>query len=152
MKQILFKIIPLLLGLVMGFGCEDADHWDPEGIEAYGRLIKIVENGRDVEIPDEIITEPDYCVLSLMKDHTFQGSITINDMEGIYQQNASSGKINIQIQRISEVLDARYHEFESRYVSLLRKVSSYQHTGSTLKLYFGEDSYLQYSLTKEERK
>lgn len=152
MKQILFKIIPLLLCLAMGCGCDDAHHWDIEGIEIDGRLTKIVENGKDVEIPAEIITVPDYCVLSLMKDHTFQGTITVNDMEGTYQQNASSGKINIQIQIISEVLDARYHEFESKYVSLLRKVSSYQQTGSTLKLYFGEDSYLQYSLIKEERK
>lgn len=151
MKQSLFKIISLLFCLAIGFGCNDSNDWDTEGIDLHGRLTKIVESGVEVEIPEGIVTNPRYCTLSLKKDNTFQGIITLNDMEGTYQHTISSGKISIQIEVISEVLDARYHEFESKYVDLLRRVSSYKQSEMTLDLYFGENSYLQYSLIRQER-
>lgn len=90
MKQSLFKIIFLLFCLITGFGWNDPNDWNTEGIELHGRLTKIIENGVEVEIPEGIVTNPDYCLLSLKKDNTFQRIITLNDMKGTYQHDVSS--------------------------------------------------------------
>lgn len=145
--QSLFKIALLLTCMAIGFGCDDSDEWETEGMDVTCQLVKIVENGTEVEIPEKILNGPMFCILSLNPDKTFKGSTPANEMSGEYMFNSSSGKIHINILFTTEILNILYDDFEKMYMGYLRKVTSYKQEGEHLNFHFGEDSYLQYKST-----
>lgn len=142
--QSFFKIALLLFGMAIGFGCDDSDEWEQEGIDISCKLVKIVANTTEVEIPEKLLNAPRACVLYLNIDKSFQGSSPVNEIYGKYMLNSTSGKININILFMTELASSTYGDFEKMYLSYLGKVTSYKQEGEYFKFYFGEDSYLQY--------
>ena len=142
--QSLFKIALLLFGIAVGFGCDNSDEWESGGMEISCKLVKIVENSVEVEIPEKLLNAPRACVLYLNTDKSFQGSGPVNEIYGEYMLNSISGKININILFMTELASSIYGDFENLYLSFLGNATSYKQEGEYFKFYFGKDSYLQY--------
>ena len=141
--QSVFKIVLLLIGLTTGAGCDDSDKWETEGMDVTCQLVKIVENGTEVEIP---ITP----LLTLKKDQTFEGGAGCNSIQGIYRHNANNGRFIIEDLTTTELgCISPYSEAESTYLGYFRKISSFKQEGGNIKFYFGKDSYLEYKLTSK---
>lgn len=138
--QSLFKIALLLLGMAVGFGCDDSDEWTQEGMEITCTLAKTVENGTEVKYPTEITP-----LLILKKDQTFEGDAVCNSIEGGYKYNADNGRFIIEGLIMTELACiSPYSEAESMYLGYFGKISSFQQEGGSIRLYFGENSYLEY--------
>lgn len=147
-----FKIALLLFGMAIGIGCndpvrteetddpDDPTKWEQEGMVFSGTLVKTVENGTEVEYPMKIAPP-----LVLKKDNTFEGHAVVNSIEGNYMYNADNGKFQFKDLITTELgCISPYCEAESMYLGHLQKVSSFKREEKTLKLYFGEESYLEY--------
>lgn len=138
----LFKISLLLSCMAVWSGCNDSDEWEQEGMEISCLLVKTVENGTEVEYPIKISPS-----LSLKKDNTLEGLAVINEMRGSYMYNADNSKFKIDELVMTELgSPSPYSDAEHMYLGYLRDVSSFKQEGETIKLYFGEDSYLEYKL------
>ncbi|MBD9167622.1 MAG: META domain-containing protein [Parabacteroides johnsonii] len=146
--QLFFKIALLLSGMAIGFGCDDSsgsddpDNWAQEGMEISCTLAKTVENGTEVKYPTEISPS-----LTLKKDLTFEGDAVCNSIKGGYKYNADNGRFIIEGLITTELACiSPYSEAESMYLGYLGKISSFKQEGESIKLYFGEDSYLEYKV------
>ncbi|WP_456087307.1 META domain-containing protein [Parabacteroides sp.] len=138
--QSLFKIALLLFGMAVGFGCDDSDEWNEEGMEISCTLAKTVENGTEVEYPTKIAPS-----LILKKDLTFEGNAVCNSIQGNYRYNADNGRFIIEDLIMTELACiSPYSEAESMYLGYLKKISSFKQEGESIRLYFGKDSYLEY--------
>lgn len=149
--QSLFKIALLLSCMAIGFGCDDStgpdepDNWTQEGMEITCTLAKTVENGTEIEYPAEIAPS-----LTLKKDLTFEGNAACNSIRGGYKYNADNGRFTIEDLITTELnCMSPYSEAESMYLGYLKKISSFKQEGESIRLYFGEDSYLEYELKSE---
>ncbi|MBC8603243.1 META domain-containing protein [Parabacteroides acidifaciens] len=138
----LFKICLLLSCMAVWSGCNDSDEWEQEGMEISCTLVKTVENGTEVEYPIKISPS-----LSLKKDNTLEGLAVINEIRGSYMYNTDNSKFKIDELVMTELgSPSPYSDAEHMYLGYLRDVSSFKQEGETIKLYFGEDSYLEYKL------
>ena len=138
--QSLFKIALLLSCMAIGFGCDDSDEWNEEGMEISCKLAKTVENGTEVEYPIEIAPR-----LDLKKDLTFEGNAVFNSIKGYYMYNADNGKFQFKdLMKTELAAPSPYSDAEDMYLGYLGKVSSFKLESKTIRLYFGKDSYLEY--------
>jgi len=145
--QSLFNIALLLVGMTLGAGCDDKDEWTQEGMEITCKLVKTVENGTEIKYPTEIAP-----FLTLKKDLTFEGDAVCNSIWGNYRYNADNGRFKIEDWIATELACiSPYEEAESMYLGYFRKISSFKQEGESAKLYFGENSYLEYKLTSERK-
>lgn len=143
--QSLFKIALLLSCMAIGFGCDDSDEWETEGMDVTCQLAKTVENGTEIEYPAGIAPS-----LTLKKDLTFEGNAACNSIRGGYKYNADNGRFTIEDLITTELnCMSPYSEAESMYLGFLKKISSFKQEGESIRLYFGEDSYLEYELKSD---
>lgn len=106
--QSLFKIALLLTCMAIGFGCDDSDEWETEGMDVTCQLAKTVENGTEIEYPAGIAPS-----LTLKKDLTFEGNAACNSIRGGYKYNADNGRFTIEdsihISRLHSLDSGRQH-------------------------------------------
>lgn len=116
-----------------------------KGMNITCKLSKTVENGTEIKYPAEIAPS-----LTLKKDLTFEGNAACNSIRGGYKYNADNGRFTIEDLITTELnCMSPYSEAESMYLGFLRKISSYKQEGESIRLYFGEDSYLEYELKSD---
>lgn len=88
-----------------------------------------------------------YAYLIFEDNEKFEGRVGANQIKGTFKTNPSTGKISMEYS-ITQVasLEPNVMEFEEMYMKLFHKITSYVYTdlGNDLKLYYGDNSYLQY--------
>lgn len=111
--------------------------------ELQWQLTAIVENGEKLETPGNYM----YAYLIFEEDEKFEGCVGGNQLKGTFKTNPSTGKISMKYSMTQVAsLEPNVMEFEVMYMELFHKIISYTYTdsGNDLKLYYGDNSYLEY--------
>lgn len=143
------KNICLFVCLAVCFSCNnDYDTDNPVEqpqieTELQWQLTAIIENGEKLETPGNYMD----AYLIFEEDETFEGRVGVNQLKGTFKTNVSTGKISMEYSMTQVVsLEPNVTEFEVMYMKLFHKIISYTYTdsGNDLKLYYGDNSYLEY--------
>ena len=150
----------MFLCLAVCFGCdsnldseeqteqtEQRPNQPTEAIEANlnWKLVKLVDGEDEIKIPEELLKSNKVYVIQFKDDGTFEGRMTVNEINGSYSSNKETGKIELKLEMLTQVLDILYVDFEEIYLDyLFKKVYAYSQSDDGLYLYFGKDSYLLY--------
>lgn len=143
----------LFFCLAVCFGCsndtDNPEEQSPIEAELQWQLTAIVENGTEVATPGNY----KYAYLILEKDGAVNGRVGANLLKGRFNMNPASGKISFDC-TTTELgsLDDDVTEFETMYMTLFHKITSYIHSGDELKLYYGDNCYLQYQSKEIEKR
>ncbi|RHO67804.1 META domain-containing protein [Parabacteroides sp. AF48-14] len=146
------KRVCVFLCLAVCFGCSD-DSDNPEEqtqieTEQQWQLTAIVENGAEVATPGNCKT----AYLILEEDGTFRGLVGVNQLDGTFDIDPISGKISFKYTMTQlGSLEPNVIEFEKMYMKLFGKIISYISSDDDLKLYYGDNSYLQYQIEEVEK-
>lgn len=149
--KLLIKI-SLLFCLALCMAC-DSDSETPQKetpqeeipieAELQWQLGAIIENGEKLATPRNYM----YAYLIFEDNEKFEGRVGANQIKGTFKTNPSTGKISMEYS-ITQVasLEPNVMEFEEMYMKLFHKITSYVYTDldNDLKLYYGDNSYLQY--------
>lgn len=144
----------LFVCLAMGFSCSNDNDSDdpveqpPIKTELHWQLTAIIENGEKQATPGNYM----YAYLIFEENEKFEGQVGANQLKGTFKTNPS-GKVSMDY-TITQVVSVEPNvvEFEKIYMNLFPKIISYTYTESDndLKLYYGDNSYLQYKSEKVE--
>lgn len=149
--KLLIKI-SLLFCLALCMAC-DSDSETPQKetpqeeipieAELQWQLGAIIENGEKLATPGNYM----YAYLIFEEDDKLDGRVGGNQLRGTFKADPSSGKVSISC-AVTELasLAPNIMEFERMYMKRFEKITSYTYSKSenNLKLYYGDNSYLQY--------
>lgn len=151
------KNVCLFVCLAVCFSCNnDNDTNNPVEqpqieTELQWQLAAIIENGEKLEMPGNYMD----AYLIFEEDETFEGRVGANQLKGTFKTDASTGKISMKYSMTQVVsLEPNVIEFEKMYMVLFHKIQSYTYTdsGNDLKLYYGDNSYLEYQSKEVEKR
>lgn len=114
------------------------------------KLVKLVETGDEIAIPKELQESAKAYIIQFKDDGSFDGFMSANKIKGTYTSNEATGKIELKLEGLTQVVDLLYGDLEEIYIDLLfKKVYSYSLSDDGLYLYFGNNSYLKYHALKK---
>lgn len=157
MADISFKLlikISLLFCLTFCMACDSDSETPQEEIpietELQWQLSAIIENGEKLATPGNCMS----AYLIFEEGDKFDGRVGVNQLKGTFKAYPSSGKVSMEYS-LTQVasLEPNVMEFEKMYMKFFDKITSYTYTKSdnNLKLYYGDNSYLEYQSKEVEK-
>lgn len=151
--KLLIKI-SLLFCLALCIACDSDSETPPQKeipieTELQWQLSAIIENGEKLVTPGNCMS----AYLIFEENDKFCGLVGVNHLDGTFDMDSISGKISfkyIMTQVVS--MDENVIEFERMYMTLFYKIVSYTSSDDNLKLYYGDNSYLEYQSKEVELK